>query len=622
MARLPQPGGDMGDWGDILNEYLRVVHDEEGRIKAGAVGAAQVADGALPQAKIQDLTTDLAAKYTKPTAGVPKSDLDASVQASLDKADTALQSAPPSTGNVSSSGFPLRKPGEKAVSVFQEVAVARAQSSDPVGDKIVVLAESWDKPGVLKHIWIACDNSATINGFLEQGGVVRIYTDNDTTPAVEMSLGDFFFLANRSDVFSTPRVGRTDRGAGGSAYRYLHMPFQKYLRVEVESLMNSDTAFYGTASYSTVNSFDVFGSEQLQYGIEGTRVSNHPARQPLTICDIAGSGQVESLMVSLSGADSGDIGVLEGNVQIYVDGELYPSWSSSGMEDAFNGGWYAMPVGGYPAGRSGNSDQPGANQTMYRFFLDDPIFYSSHIKVVAWAGQQGQGNVVSSTINFAGYVGLWGSSAKAINYRAVDTVAAPVFSNDMSQAAGALDSAVWHEDGSRTPIQAMGSTFVVPYGNGGPDQDVRAAPKNVSLPSEYWVETRVRITDSTHNDQEAGLVMLGASPDPYFGSGVHILLKRVQQHVWTITLRDDFGTPFITYVGGGMELANMWVRFALKRQGNKVTGYYSFNDSPAAWIPVGCWEASKNGSSFGISTWTAGAEFDYLIARPLQSHTS
>ena len=113
-----------------------------------------------------------------------------------------------------------------------------------------------------------------------------------------------------------------------------------------------------------------------------------------------------------------------------------------------------------------------------------------------------------------------------------------------------------------------------------------------------------------------------ASPDPYFGSGVHILLKRVQQHVWTITLRDDFGTPFITYVGGGMELANMWVRFALKRQGNKVTGYYSFNDSPAAWIPVGCWEASKNGSSFGISTWTAGAEFDYLIARPLQSHTS
>ena len=36
MARLPQPGGDAGNWGDILNEYLEVSHAADGTIKDGA----------------------------------------------------------------------------------------------------------------------------------------------------------------------------------------------------------------------------------------------------------------------------------------------------------------------------------------------------------------------------------------------------------------------------------------------------------------------------------------------------------------------------------------------------------------------------------------------------------
>ena len=56
---------------------------------------------------------------------------------------------------------------------------------------------------------MASDNAADTNGFMEQGGMIRIYTDDTTAPAVSMSLGDFFCMANRSDVFATPRVGRT-----------------------------------------------------------------------------------------------------------------------------------------------------------------------------------------------------------------------------------------------------------------------------------------------------------------------------------------------------------------------------------------------------------------------------
>src|SRR5689334_280864 len=41
MARLPNPGGDDGTWGDILNEFLQVSHNPDGSLKssAGATGA-------------------------------------------------------------------------------------------------------------------------------------------------------------------------------------------------------------------------------------------------------------------------------------------------------------------------------------------------------------------------------------------------------------------------------------------------------------------------------------------------------------------------------------------------------------------------------------------------------
>ncbi len=49
MPRLPQPGGDAGNWGEILNEYLSVEHAIDGSLKPGGslaskVNAADLAD--------------------------------------------------------------------------------------------------------------------------------------------------------------------------------------------------------------------------------------------------------------------------------------------------------------------------------------------------------------------------------------------------------------------------------------------------------------------------------------------------------------------------------------------------------------------------------------------------
>lgn len=52
MARLPEPGGDSGQWGVVLNDYLNVAHTSTGTLKNDSVDTANLKDGAITVAKI------------------------------------------------------------------------------------------------------------------------------------------------------------------------------------------------------------------------------------------------------------------------------------------------------------------------------------------------------------------------------------------------------------------------------------------------------------------------------------------------------------------------------------------------------------------------------------------
>lgn len=64
-SRLPSPGGDTGEWGGILNDFLLVSHNNDGSLKNTGI---------------------LAEKYIKPSDGIPKSDLASTIQSVLDNA--------------------------------------------------------------------------------------------------------------------------------------------------------------------------------------------------------------------------------------------------------------------------------------------------------------------------------------------------------------------------------------------------------------------------------------------------------------------------------------------------------------------------------------------------------
>ncbi len=65
MTRLPVPGGDHNAWGDILNDFLSVEHNQDGTLKVSAA-IAEIAD-----------------KYVKPAGGIPLSDLHSSVAGAI-----------------------------------------------------------------------------------------------------------------------------------------------------------------------------------------------------------------------------------------------------------------------------------------------------------------------------------------------------------------------------------------------------------------------------------------------------------------------------------------------------------------------------------------------------------
>jgi hypothetical protein len=86
LARLPTPGQDEGEWGNILNDYLSVELRADGTLKkSDAITTAQdTSSQALSlaqstQTEVQQLEELVATKYVKPTTGIPATDLEGNI---------------------------------------------------------------------------------------------------------------------------------------------------------------------------------------------------------------------------------------------------------------------------------------------------------------------------------------------------------------------------------------------------------------------------------------------------------------------------------------------------------------------------------------------------------------
>lgn len=121
LGRLPTPGGDDGEWGQILNNFLSEAHDPTtGSLKTNSVGTTQLQDNAVTNAKVSS------------SAAIAKSKLASDVQTSLGKADTAAQLS----ANASDAGKAIDAYSGSPFSVTSENinSVASAGTSETLPD--------------------------------------------------------------------------------------------------------------------------------------------------------------------------------------------------------------------------------------------------------------------------------------------------------------------------------------------------------------------------------------------------------------------------------------------------------------------------------------------------------
>lgn len=87
MARLPQPGGDEGNWGSILNDYLGQTHNTDGSLKANTVGSSQLQTNSVTNAA---LAADSVNATTIADGTITETQLDTSARTKLNSAPNAL----------------------------------------------------------------------------------------------------------------------------------------------------------------------------------------------------------------------------------------------------------------------------------------------------------------------------------------------------------------------------------------------------------------------------------------------------------------------------------------------------------------------------------------------------
>ncbi len=219
--------------------------------------------------------------------------------------------------------------------------------------------------GTVKRWWVTI--APFNNPELQRELIVRCYWDDETTPSVEVPIGDFFGVGfGEYHQFISLPLNMTSGGYNC----YWPMPFRRHARITVEnrSKRRVDALYYNldieTAKPPT----------PLLYFHAQFRRTQPTAGQPVTLLQATGRGHYVGTLLSMQSLRGRTLGFLEGDERVFVDGETRPSIIGTGTEDYFSSGWY-YNSGPYSAPYHGLTikDDQRSRISTYRWHIEDPI---------------------------------------------------------------------------------------------------------------------------------------------------------------------------------------------------------------------------------------------------------
>jgi len=249
-----------------------------------------------------------------------------------------------------------------------------------------------DSAGSIQHIWMTPTGNWRYS-------ILRFYWDGETTPSVEVPVGDFFGMGwgKYAALNSLPVTVNP-----GSAFNcYWPMPFRKKCRITMENLDDKEMTLYYQVDYVLTD----VPSDAAYFHAQFRRVNPLPYKTDYVLLDsVKGRGQYVGTYIAWGVHNNGWWG--EGEIKFFMDDDgKYPTICGTGTEDYFCGSYdfdtekknsagvtesdyteFSTAYTGLHQVIKGDGHYSMAQRFgMYRWHITDPIRFEKNLKVTIQA---------------------------------------------------------------------------------------------------------------------------------------------------------------------------------------------------------------------------------------------
>lgn len=245
-----------------------------------------------------------------------------------------------------------------------------------------------DGPGSIQHIWMTPTGNWRYS-------ILRFYWDDETTPSVEVPVGDFFCMGWGQFAPVQSLAVCVNPGSGFNCY--WPMPFRKKCKITMENIDDEDMILYYQVDYILTQVPD----DAAYFHAQFRRVNPLPFKQDYVLVDgIKGRGQYVGTYMAYGSNKNGWWG--EGEIKFFMDGDTkFPTINGTGTEDYFCGAYdfdthkkndagvdvsayteFSSPYTGLPQVIRGDGHYNIAQRFgLYRWHIRDPIRFENNLKV-------------------------------------------------------------------------------------------------------------------------------------------------------------------------------------------------------------------------------------------------
>ncbi len=240
--------------------------------------------------------------------------------------------------------------------------------------------------GVITHLWFTINSPDPMH---LKNLVLRAWWDGESSPSVEVPIGDFFGLGlGEYFVYQSALLAVAPIKALNA---YFQMPFASAARLTLTNEGQTRTrSLYFAVDYAALPSLPAgLGRFHAQYrqaapckGVvsDGKNLSG---RDNYVFLEAEGKGHFVGVTQAVLQNENGWFG--EGDDMIFIDGSRMPILNGTGTEDYYNGAW---DFGGQPFANLHQGapyiidpERIGGRYCLYRWHIEDPIAFEKSIRV-------------------------------------------------------------------------------------------------------------------------------------------------------------------------------------------------------------------------------------------------